>query len=113
MSADGRPGSVADEIAALAEALRARSTRARASEPEDAAPGHDHHAIDTCEICPLCRLMTVLHSVSPSAVVALADLAHQAEVTLRTLAADLQAARAGPEGPPARQDIPVEDLDGE
>lgn len=112
MSGEDRPGSVAEEIAALAEALRARSDRA-GRDDDGAATGHHDPPIDTCEICPLCRLMTVLHSVSPAAVVALADLAHQAEVTLRTLAADLQSARAGAEDPPARQDIPVDDLDGD
>ncbi|MGA8047742.1 MAG: hypothetical protein WCA30_15895 [Dermatophilaceae bacterium] len=113
MSTDDRPGSVAEEIAALAEALRARSTRTGDDDPEGAGAGHEHPSIDTCEICPVCRMMTVLHSVSPAAVVALADLAHQAEVTLRTLATDLQSARTESEDPPARQDIPVDDLDGE
>lgn len=113
MSTDDRTGSVAEEIAALAEALRARSARTRGDGAGGAAPGHDHPGIDTCEICPLCRMLTAIHTVSPAAVVALADLAHQAEVTLRTLATDLQAARTESEDPPTRQDIPVDDLDGE
>lgn len=113
MSTDDRPGSVAEEIAALAEALRARSTRRGDDDPEGSEPGHRHPSIDTCEICPVCRLMTVLHSVSPAAVVALADLAHQAEATLRILATELQTARSESEDPPPRQDIPVDDLDGE
>lgn len=112
MSPHDRPGSVAEEIAALAEALRARSARPGGGSTEGNS-GHDHPGIDTCEVCPVCRLMAALHTVSPAAVVALADLAHQAEVTLRTLASDLQAARAGSEETPSREDIPVDDLDEE
>ena len=61
-------------------------------------------------ICPVCRAIAALHTVSPGAVSALADLAHQAEVTLRLLAADLQQRQdAAPQ--PEREDIPVSDLD--
>jgi hypothetical protein len=119
-------GSVAEEIAALAEALRARRTpgaerSAAGTDPAadpGAAPGeapdeaHEHgRSIDACEICPVCRAIAALHTVSPAAVTSLADLAHQAEVTLRALAVDLRA-HGEPDSPPAREDIPVDDLGG-
>lgn len=133
-------GSVAEEMAALAEALRSRAPKpARrpvsatgrgagadagdkhqdAHGPQD-GPSQDTHsshygprqagAVDACEICPVCRTIAALHTVSPSAVSALADLAHQAEITLRALAVDLQR-REESGGEPTREDIPVEDLD--
>lgn len=124
----GPHGSVAEEIAALAEALRTRSRGGEEAAP-DGVPGHgpgrahthdhDHHrdraqppGIDACEICPLCRMIAALHTVSPAAVTALADLVHQAEVTLRALASDLQA-REESGAAPRREDIPVDDLDGD
>lgn len=136
-------GSVAEEIAALVEALRAGgrregmgeqstggstggtgSTRSRApGAADEAAEGQDeepaaaktctcdcdHTTIDACEICPVCRAIAALHTVSPGAVNALADLAHQAEITLRTLAADLR--RQSEQAAAPREDIPVLDLD--
>ena len=110
-------GSVAEEMAALAEALRARGPKGagRRGDP-DSERRHREHAheppasLQACEICPVCRTVAALHTVSPSAVSALADLAHQAEVTLRALAVDLQR-REEPGEQPAREDIPVEDLD--
>lgn len=112
----GAHGSVAEEMAALAEALRARRPRqsARASDASTGEPdplaGPPVDRLDTCEICPVCRAVAALHTVSPGAVSALADLAHQAEVTLRLLAADLtQQQSAAPQ--PEREDIPVSDLD--
>lgn len=134
-------GSVAEEMAALAEALRSRAPKAargrtgsatgegagadpRLRHQDSHDPQDDHHhdthnshhgprhggAVDACEICPVCRTIAALHTVSPSAVSALADLAHQAEVTLRALAVDLQR-REESGGEPTREDIPVEDLD--
>ena len=128
-------GSVAEEIAALVEALRAGgrregmgeqsstgSTRSRAPRAAGDAPEGqdeesaaaatctcDHTTIDACEICPVCRAIAALHTVSPGAVNALADLAHQAEITLRTLAADLR--RQSEQAAAPREDIPVSDLD--
>lgn len=113
----GPHGSVAEEIAALAEALRSRS---RDGSGTERAPGHgggsvrenDHDhgtGFDTCEICPVCRAIAVLHTVSPAAVTSLADLAHQAEITLRALASDLHTRGEGASAP-AREDIPVDDL---
>ena len=114
-------GSVAEEIAALAEALRARARDGAGPPPAASAddrpePGtggaqeHRHRlGMDACEICPVCRAIAALHTVSPSAVASLADLAHQAELTLRALAVDLRA-REAETGAPAREDIPVEDL---
>lgn len=114
-------GSVAEEIAALAEALRARGRDgggAQRAGGEDEPPGagaggeeeYRHRpGTDACEICPVCRAIAALHTVSPSAVASLADLAHQAELTLRALAVDLRA-READTGAPAREDIPVEDL---
>ena len=120
MTASGDPppgphGSVAEEIAALAEALRARSRSGEGSAPDGVH--HDHGparapGLDTCEICPVCRMIAALHTVSPAAVTALADLAHQAEVTLRALASDLQT-REGSGAAPTREDIPVDDLSDE
>ncbi|MCA1781644.1 MAG: hypothetical protein ABR500_15450 [Dermatophilaceae bacterium] len=126
----GSYGSVAEEIAALAEALRARSRGgdggpAGASgtggdhgddhghgDTNDHDRDHDRHSgtgIDACEICPVCRAIAALHTVSPAAVTSLADLAHQAEVTLRALASDLRMREEGTSAP-AREDIPVDDL---
>lgn len=114
-------GSVAEEIAALAQALRARAPRRDHGSPADeddiGADAHnrqDHH-IDTCGFCPVCRSIAALHSVSPAAVSALADLAQQAEVALRVLATDLQRQQGqqGQHGQPEgarREDIPVEDI---
>ncbi|MDO5501721.1 MAG: hypothetical protein Q4G67_00985 [Actinomycetia bacterium] len=125
MSEQHEHGSVADEIAALIEALRARTPGAAASgaasdsgerrdDGEKAADacecGQTHSRLDACQICPVCRALGALHTVSPATVGALADLAHQAEVTLRALAADLQR-RNEPPGPTSRTDIRVEDLD--
>ncbi|HHU09943.1 MAG TPA: hypothetical protein GXZ60_08015 [Intrasporangiaceae bacterium] len=110
MDLDGH-GSVAEEIAALAEALRARRARPGAQprgSAEDGPPPHQP-GIDACGICPVCRLITTLHTVSPSAVNALADLAQQAELTLRTLAVELQR-QEKESATPAREDIPVDDL---
>ena len=132
----GSHGSVAEEIAALADALRARTFEgggpagagARRTEQDggrgpqhehghehehDAAHEHDARArgpaMCACDICPVCRAIALLHTVSPTAVTALADLAHQAELTLRALAEDLQA--RGEDGfAPPREDIPVDDL---
>lgn len=111
---DGGPdqhGSVAEEIAALAEALRARRARPGAVPRGTAEDGPAPHVpgIDACGICPVCRLITTLHTVSPSAVSALADLAHQAELTLRTLAVELQR-QEKETASSAREDIPVDDL---
>ena len=111
------PGSVAEEMAALAEALRARGPTGsgRRPDPGGEAGEHEHAharpaAMEACEICPVCRTIAALHTVSPGAVSALADLAHQAEITLRALALDLQR-RDEPGTQTAREDIPVEDLD--
>lgn len=142
MSSAGTPpsaghGSVADEIAALAEALRVRGRGAAATaaqgfsssgsfeqgqEGDEAQrsggaeqgsagdPAHTHPpGMDACEICPVCRAIAALHTVSPAAVTALADLVHQAEVTLRALATDLQT-RQSHDSAPQREDIPVDDL---
>lgn len=125
MTAPGTPppgphGSVAEEIAALAEALRNRSRGGEGTTAPDGAPGHgpgrDHAhdaarppGIDACEICPVCRVISALHTVSPAAVTALADLVQQAEVTLRALASDLQTREASGAAP-TREDIPVDDL---
>lgn len=113
----GPHGSVAEEIAALAEALRSRSRDGSGSErapDQDRGSArendHDHGpGIDTCEICPVCRAIAALHTVSPAAVTSLADLAHQAEITLRALASDLQTRGEGASAS-AREDIPVDDL---
>lgn len=113
-------GSVAEEVAALVEAIRAGGSRSRGersrtgqTDPvEDGACtcGADRSGIDACQICPVCRAIAALHTISPTAVGAFADLAHQAEVTLRALAVDLQRQRSE-SGPPEREDIPVNDLD--
>lgn len=105
-------GSVAEEMAALAEALRARrsqsggDTRERPSSLDDPAAEH----LETCAICPVCRAIAALHTISPSAVSALADLAHQAELALRVIATDL-ATHQDTAPQPEREDIPVDDLD--
>lgn len=113
-------GSVAEEVAALVEAIRAGNSKRRAEGAESRRTEHaeqgactcecDHAGIDVCEICPVCRAVGALHAISPTAVSALADLAHQAEVTLRALAADLHRQQGEP-ATPAREDIPVTDLD--
>ena len=113
-------GSVAEEVAALVEAIRAGGSRSRSERPrseqtdrvEDGACtcDADHSAVDVCQVCPVCRAIAALHTISPTAVSALADLAHQAEVTLRALAADLHRQRSEP-APPEREDIPVNNLD--
>ena len=99
-------GSVAEEMAALAEALRARTPRWESAPPagEHAAPAHEHDArrLDACEICPVCRALSALHTISPATVTAMADLAQQAEGVLRALAVDLQ-----------RRQEPAEDVDVE
>lgn len=103
-------GSVAEEIAALAEALRARRAGEGGRPEATRDESHEHgRSLDTCEICPVCRAIAALHTVSPAAVSSLADLAHQAEVTLRALAVDLRT-QAEPGTPAAREDIPVDDL---
>lgn len=114
--APGAHGSVAEEIAALAEALRSRRRSAGAggeAGEEERGSIRDEHAhasgIDACEICPVCRAISALHTVSPAAVTSLADLARQAEITLRALAVDLQARSEG-DPTPTREDIPVDDL---
>lgn len=113
-------GSVAEEVAALVEAIRAGSSKSREGRSQSRRPEHvedgectcagDLTGIDTCQICPVCRAIAALHTISPTAVNALADLAHQAEVTLRALAADLRRQQGEPAAP-AREDIPVTDLD--
>lgn len=115
----GAHGSVAEEMAALAEALRARAPRrdttgaADGPESDGDNAGHRHsEPLDTCEICPVCRSIAALHTISPGAVSALADLAHQAEVTLRALAMDLQR-HQDPPADSTREDIPVDDLDAD
>ena len=119
----GAHGSVAEEIAALAEALRSRGrseagTGARAGggrgaageEPDSARDDHAHPpGVGACEFCPVCRAIAARHTVSPAAVTSLADLARQAEITLRALAVDLPARSEGAPTPP-REDIPVDDL---
>jgi hypothetical protein len=107
VTTEGSHGTVAEEIAALAEALRMRAGGTeRTHTHSDTTAG-----IDVCEVCPVCRAIAMLHTVSPAAVTALADLAHQAEVTLRTLAADLATSREESAATPPREDIPVDDLD--
>lgn len=117
-------GSVAEEVAALVEAIRAGSRRGEqtaGSARSDHEPGKggkradctcdcEHTTLDVCQICPVCRSIGALHAISPTAVSALADLAHQAEVTLRALAVDLHQQQGEPAAPP-REDIPVTDLD--
>lgn len=134
-------GSVAEEIAALAEALRSRVPRGDSAAADstgergaadagahgagakssagtsrsaegacDCSCHHPHARVDACEICPVCRVIGALHTVSPSAVDALADLAKQAEVALRALAVDLQSRDEAP-STTAREDIVVDDLD--
>lgn len=110
-------GSVADEIAALAEALKARRPRSGGAAPGDPRPRPESledlpaEHLDVCGICPLCRAVSALHTVSPNAVNALADLAHQAEVVLRVIASDLAQQRQESAAPPEREDIPVDDLE--
>lgn len=126
MTTGARPpqahGSVAEEIAALAEALRSRGRGdpgggpPRAQGEQEGSVRDDDHlhggGMDACEICPVCRAIAAVHTISPAAVTSLADLAHQAEITLRALASDLQTRGEG--GPaPAREDIPVDDLGDE
>jgi hypothetical protein len=106
VTTEGPHGTVAEEIAALAEALRMRAGGTERTHTHSDTPG-----IDVCEVCPVCRAIAMLHTVSPAAVTALADLAHQAEVTLRTLAADLATSRDAGAATPPREDIPVDDLD--
>lgn len=109
-------GSVAEEMAALAEALRARRPRtehAATGDPRERPsslgdPPSEH--IDACGICPICRAIAALHTISPNAVNALADLAHQTELVLRVIATDL-ATHQDPSPEPEREDIPVDDLD--
>lgn len=113
-------GSVAEEVAALVEAIRAGSSKRGAPSAGSAPTDHgargdctcacEHTSLDVCQICPLCRAIGALHTISPTAVSALADLAHQAEVTLRALATDLHQQQGEPPAP-AREDIPVTDLD--
>lgn len=108
----GLHGSVAEEMAALAEALRARAPKGAARQDGDAHESHE--SMQACEICPVCRTIAALHTVSPSAVSSLADLAHQAEITLRALAVDLQRREqsgTGSGSESTREDVPVEDLD--
>lgn len=78
-------GSVAEEAALLADALRARAgahRRAASSSPADAASGT---ASQPCSGCPVCRTATALHTSGPELTQAFGEAVFAVRGLLRTV----------------------------